>query len=1131
MAVRLFLIVLLGLNSIFTFADAGRYAPSSVLSEGKWVKIQVESTGMYKLTYPELQQMGFADPSKVSVFGYGGQMLEEDFSKPFIDDLPQIPVWREADHILFYAQGAVKWVYDSASGTFVHTNNPYSSYGYYFLTDAAGIKAMEKTGFSGDTQQEVSVFDDYLVHEEEIASVNRSGRELFGESFESRNTHTFTKSIPGIVNLPGKVALRFVARPERSPGPVVMTIDSETIVNGSIAPTDNTYTKAVALQRTSGWNGEKKESVQIQITYGLSSDPSARLDYFRLQMQRELRPYGASTSFRSIASIGKATRFTVKEANSNTLIFDVTDGINPVQMETVLNGSELSFSIPGSFSLREFVIVQKESTFAKPAVIGEVRNQNLHALSQTDMVIIAPESFARQAERLADAHRNPDRDGLSVIIADPQQIYNEFSSGTPDATAYRRFMKMFYDRSSSSPGTTVPKYLLLFGDGMYDNRGLTAEGKTILKEFGDNLLLTYQSGNSLDLYSYVTDDYYGLLDDHEGKDIKNDNLDLGIGRLPVRTQTEATQVVDKLISYMNNTQYGAWKNNILLVADDGSKNDSNPLIHMDQAEKIAVEIENNHPDFMVSRIYFDAYKKDVSTGQGRYPDVNARIQRMLKDGVLIINYTGHGDTRSWSEERVMTDTDIRQAAYQKLPLWITATCDFTRFDDVTTSAGEEVLMNKTSGGIALITTTRVVISQSNFNLNIKLNQLLYSKTDGKYRTLGEAIKDTKNSLPNDNNKLNFILIGDPAMRLAYPEYRTVITSINGKPVNEETPTLKALEKVTVEGEVRTSNGERVPGFNGVVVPSVMDKKDRIATLNNTGRGVFTFSEYHTKLFTGYDEVADGSFSFTFTMPKDISYSNEYGKMFLYAYDEEGGAEANGAYAGYKVGGSAENPEKDEDSPEIRQLYLNDTTFTDSGKVNSTPLFVARIWDKSGVNISGSSIGHDMMLVIDGKPAQSYILNSNYESVIGGEGEGIVTYILPELAPGIHKAEFIVWDILNNSTRKEFSFEVVEGLKPSLIELVGTPNPARQHVEFYLSHNRPETVMNVTIRVYDLTGRLLWSHEERGSSEVFKSYIVTWDLTDNSGTRLRPGVYIYRAGISANGSKEATKANKIIVLAQ
>lgn len=1103
------------------WADSSRYASESVLNSGKWVKMQVAEDGIYKLTAADLKKMGFSNLDKVAVYGYGGWPLDEDFSTTYIDDVPEVAVWRGADYLLFYGKGPRKWEYSSSDKSFIHTNNPYSNYGYYFVTEkeTAG-RTMEKAASAAGATLQVTTFDDYVLHEEELVSVNSSGRELYGESFTSTLSRDFTISVPGITNDEGKATLSFISRGN---GTITMNVDGNALISGSVSVPSDEYEVARELYRERAWMADKGETVKVNIGYSTTGHKNVHLNYFRLQMKRQLKVYDNYTFFRSLSARGNASRFVIQGADASTLVFDVTDGVNPQQMETSLNGTELSFSIPASASLREFVVV-KPSQIKAPVTVGEVANQNLHALPQQDMIIIAQPNFTTQAERLAEAHRT--KDNLTVRVVTPESIYNEFSSGTPDATAYRRFMKMFYDRKTSE--ADAPKYLLLFGDGSFDNRKLTSAWKSVDMS---NMLLTYQTENSLSSQSYVIDDYFGFLDDADNKkSLQNKKLCLGIGRFPIRTVEQATQMVDKVISYMENKNTGSWKNNLCFMADDGSNTDGFMTEHMEFADQLAGYVESEHPEFLVNKLYYDAYKKDMTAGT--YPDVRSGLQKLLKDGLLLFNYTGHGGTTALSDEKVLTQTDINQFTYTHLPVWVTATCDFTRFDDLNTSAGEDVFLNKSSGGIALFTTVRVAYSRPNFPINDNVIRNLFERNNGRRRTLGEVMQATKNTL-SSVYKLGFCLIGDPAVKMAYPEFGMKVTTVNGQSVDGNSISFKALEKITVEGEVLDVSGQLVTDFTGIVNPTVKDSKVTVTCLKNSNKDdspAFTFTDYPNTIFIGNDSVRNGKFSFTFTVPKDISYSNLQGKMNLYAVDTESGNEAQGNFDNFIVGGTSDTAETDTIGPEIRALYLNDTTFVDGGQVNTTPYFVAELWDKSGVNITGSSVGHDMMLVIDESTVLSYNLNSYYELLPGEDGTGIVKFPIPALEPGKHTAEFWVWDILNNSTVRTFTFEVVEGLKPFLFDVIATPGIAREQVTFHLMHNRPESRMRVGIMVYDLAGRQLWKHEESGTSGLFENYTVSWDLT-SGGARMRPGVYIYRAAISTDNSKDATKARKFIILGE
>lgn len=1120
-------------------ADASRYAEKSALSEGKWVKISISETGFYKLTYSELRTMGFNNPENVSIHGYGGWPLEEDFAKAtYIDDVPSVPVWRGNDYLLFYGKGPVKWTANASSKTFTHENNAYSTLGYYFVTDATETNDMSTVPSANDASaQTIDTYDDYLLHETEknpITVTGRpySGRDLFGENFDDGRAKEFSFSTPGIVNEPAKIAFRFIAKVRSGTGIVSLSANGTDLPfsNNALYTNNGTYTAATEITPTVTWNGEKSEKTTIKIAFSLSGQASF-LDYIRLMIRRQLQPYGACTFFRSFDSTNKATRFIIQNASSNILVFDVTDGSPVRKIETSLNGSEASFTIPAG-AMREFAIVDVSKELNALKSVGEVKSQNLHGMAQTDMIIVAPDAFVSEAERLAEFRRT--NDNLTVAVITPEQVYNEFSSGTPEATAIRRFLKMFYDRKTSEED--APKYLLLFGDGRFDNRKLTEQWRLS----SDNYILTYQSKRTIEESSYVSDDYFGLLKDNEGADPTAATICVGIGRFPVITVAQAKNAVDKIISYTTESKPGPWKNKLCFVADDGNANDNYIIKHMSQANTLADYIETNHPEYIPKKLLFDAYTRTLSGGKPSYPDINTNIQKELKEGVLVINYTGHGDATSWAEEKVMTQTDINNATYTNLPLWIIAACDFAPFDAQSTSAGEDVFLNRKSGGIAIFSTSRVAWSDENFTINkLFIQNLFQKKANGHHQTLGEVMMNSKNGFKNIKLK-SYVLLGDPSLTLAYPdEYNASITEINGQTLSEEPITFKAFEKVTVKGKVNTSNGTLANNFTGLLSVSVFDGQSQITTLNNSGTkdkdgnpNTFTYSDYLSTMYIGNDSVQNGEFSFSFTVPKDISYSYQNGKINLYAIDKNNDGQANGSYKNFKVGGTAENTEDDENGPEIRALYLNTSDFKDGDRVNETPLFAAIVWDESGINVGSSSIGHDITLTIDNNPTLSYSLNSYYGTYLAGEaGEGIIKFPIPVLETGKHTAEFTVWDIHNHSSSQTFSFVVTDNYKPAIVDLTAGPSPASDFVYFMIGHNLPESSIHVEIQVFDLMGKLQWKYTESGASEMFDSYRIKWDLRNGAGARLPNGVYVYRAVIKSDKSTETSKSKKLIILAQ
>ncbi|MDR3137837.1 MAG: type IX secretion system sortase PorU [Tannerellaceae bacterium] len=1121
---------------------AQTYAPSSVLAQGHWVKMEVKESGVYRLTFADLRSMGFEQPQQVAVYGYGAHIQNENLLG-YIDDLPKLPVWRtNGDDLLFFATGTVQW--NLANGVFLHTNNPYASAAYYFLSDVDGaappIEVQEPPTESPDI--DLQVYDDFLLHESDLASVSGSGRELFGEPMDGSRSLDIRFAAPGIVpEAPGKVSVRFISRPTATAGAFSMAIAGESLIGKAPVPFVRDYdTKAVALAQTVDWINNKTESPVVTLSYAAASHTNSRLDYLRLQFKRRLQPYGACTRFRALESVGHATRFLIANANAQTLVIDVTNPTHPIRMNTSLNGQTLTFSIPAG-DLREFALLQTDAALPAPVKVADLPNQNLHALTHTNLIILVPPipALRAQAERLAKEHR--DRDNLTVEVIDATLIYNEFSGGAPDATAYRHFLKMLHERADADAERL--QALLLFGDGLFDNR---AQSQELAAQYPQGavyqkFLLTYQSIESIASSSFTTDDYFGFLSDDNHIPDRNGNykaitrwkLDIGVGRIPVRSGEEAKQVVDKLIDYRNNTQLGAWKNNICFVADDGNSADIFSITHAQNSDLLAQYLEENHPQFLVEKLYFDAYKKDFSAPNNPYPTVRNRLQKLLKEGLLVVNYSGHGGPTAWSDEKVLTVSDATAFNHPRLPLWITATCDFAPFDATQTSAGEQIMLSH-SGGVALFSTTRLVYRDPNFIVNEHLIQHLFNPKDGQHLSFGDIFKEAKNSqdLDGDANKLNFILLGDPVMKLAYPKYTMKLTAVNGLPPDDDNPfTLKALDRVTLEGEVLNELGQCASGFQGDVYPTVLDSKVSLQTLDNNSTGEFlSYTDYPNTLFFGNNIVTDGRFRFAFTVPKDISYSGDFGKISLYAADPATGNEAQGAYTRFRVGGTGIS-EQDSLGPAIYTLYLNDETFTPGASVNPTPLFVVTLWDENGVNLGGSSVGHDMTLTIDGRTALTYSLNEYYRNIPDQDGLGIITFSIPTLPPGEHFAEFVVWDVYNNSTHAGFSFLVDQTLTPRFAALLASPNPARDQTHFLLSHDRPETNLDVQLYIFNTSGRLVRTIAEKGASDFSANYTITWDLTDNHGVRLPPGLYFCRATIAAAGSRQASQSYKLVILAQ
>jgi len=1119
------------------------YAPSSVLLTGKWKKISVTNSGMYKLTYDDLVKMGL-DPNKAQVYGYGGKMLGEDFrTANYIDDLPEVAVWRvtgndgvfnSGDYLLFYAQGPISW-YQSGN-TFLRQFNPYSNKAYYFIGERAeGTRIASTYRNTLPPTRTVSTYTYLELHEKDVVNMGESvagdgtGRELYGEDMIGIPSRSFPFTVPDVVKSQQSSVIVDAAAFNTSDSYGYVSVNNELCTtlhfSGVNSGPDNFIYGTTSRERVANFTPTSDNiSVNLNlVSYGNSPTPRAYLNYIILNVRRWLKNTGKPFTFRDPQSVGagEVAQFSVQHADASTLIFDVTDPVSMRMMEGALEDSTDTFSAPSS-TLREYACVSLSGNIPKPTLEGNVANQNLHAL-QPDMVIITPEAFKSQAQRLAQAHQ--EMDNLSVMVVTPEQVYNEFSSGTPDATAYRRMMKLYYDKAGTAI-EKMPSYLLLFGGGIYDNRLNTSIFKSSAKS---NHLLTYQSTESLDgTLSYTADDYFGFLDDTEGADLSSAILDIGVGRFPIHTEEQAKATVDKTLRYMKNDKQGTWKNRVLFLADDGDVTNVN--LHTRHAEALASTVDNTYPQYMANRIYVDAYKKVASTTGVSVPDGNKRFSELLDMGLLMLNYTGHSSMTEWAEEKLLTQAFAKSMTNTYLPLWITASCDFSRFDTPDESGGESAFLNPIGGAIGLFSTSRIVYAEQNSELNKQFIDQIFKQQDSKQKTLGNIMRQAKSSatMLHDRNKLSFILLGDPALKLASPRYNASITHVNGHLVSTVIDTFKALQRVTVEGEIRNEQGLLASDFNGVINPTVLDAATLVKTLGSTGNEVMSFYDRSRVLLVAKDSVVNGRFQFTFVVPKDIQYSFRLGRINLYASDTKNQQEANGVFDHFALGGSVAVSVVDTVGPSIR-LFLNDTTFVSGDVVNQAPTLIARLYDESGLNGSDNGVGHDFQLVIDNDPNRVFSLNGRYIADIGSYQSGTVQVVLPELSNGQHTLSFRAWDVLNNSTTKTIPFMVRKSQSPKLYDLVAIRQP--ESYRFSFQHNRPEIPLSVRCEVLDVMGRVCWKESTSMQSGETRSEDMVWNLFGNNGTRVPSGIYICRVSVTDATGGESIITEKIQVLPQ
>ena len=1031
-------------------APADRYAAQSVLRSGRWAKIRVPQTGIYQLTDAVVRQAGFSDPSRVKVYGYGGNLISEVLNADDLvngDDLKEVPTCSIGGRRLFYGCGPVSW---TANGTSRRTRNPYSDYGYYFLTESDGEPlSVDSAAFVGSFYPSPDWYHD--IHEVDGYSYFQGGRNLF----DSRETA-----------VGDSIVLSFDAPEDATAGSLTVAVAS----SGSA-------TVSVSV------NGVRAGTLNIR-----SGDTSYKHG-FQNSNTFAFVPGGSGAAQKVVVAVS---------------------GGNPVRLDFASVAWNRPHRLPDLSS----------ATFAAPEYVYNITNQNHHADPQADMVIIIPTSqkLLAQAQRLKKLHE--DHDAMRVNIVPADELFNEFSSGTPDASAYRRYLKMLYDRASGE--ADQPKYLLLFGGSVWDNRLKTPACSGLS---ADDLLLAYEGEESFDARSSVVDDgFYTMLDDGEGaRPLTVDKFDVAVGRIPVTAVADAKAVVDKVERYVTDATGGPWLNTIFFMGDDGDKNE-----HMNNANTVADQVIAAHPAYLVKKTMWDAYKRESSASGYTYPEVSKAIIQQQQQGALIMNYVGHGSEWQFSHENVLHINDFSTFTNTNLPLWATIGCDFAPFDRLADNIGMKALLNSVGGAVAVLGTTRTVTSNYNHRLNSAfMRHVLTFGDDGKPIAVGEALRRARNESDNDNlstNSRQYVLLGDPAMPLNLPTATAVIDSIDGIRVGDGSRQIqmKAGALVTVKGHI-----DNMPDFEGEVTLLVRDSRETVTCRDNADDvdTPFTYTDRTKTIYSGKNRVAGGQFGFTFAVPKDINYSDESGLVTAWAISDDHSSIAHGYSDAFTVGGSA-IAANDSIGPSIF-CYLNSPSFQNGGSVNPTPYFVAEVNDRDGINASGSGIGHDMQLVVDGMADMTYSLNDNFAFDFGSYTSGSTYYNLPELSEGEHTLVFRAWDIQNNMSQAQLRFNVAKSLKPSF-SIACTDNPASASTTFVITHDRAGSELDVTVEVFDTSGRMLWSHSESGTS-AGSSYTVDWDLTASNGSRLQPGVYLYRVKLGSDSAVRTSKAKKLIVV--
>ncbi|MFC5268974.1 type IX secretion system sortase PorU [Adhaeribacter terreus] len=1134
---------------------------ASVLSSGDWYRIGITGSGMYKLDYATLQGMGLnlqnIDPRRIQLYGNGGGMLPQANDAPRADDLVENAIYfpgesdgqfNPQDYILFYGQGPHTWKLNNNKDGFNYNLNIYSDTAYYFLTVGAapGQRVSNAGAVSGTPTATITTFNERAHHEIENRNLLASGRVWYGEEFNSyKLSHEINFGLSDLdqsspVTLTSAVAGVSPVSQSVVGGRFTLKVNNATIGFQDVmghgswdyhpAGDDNVQTFSFNLNTVSYNNSNLR--VGLSFNQMGQSSSLGLLNYLEINAKRRLLLFNNQTNFRSLQNIGPnaISQFRIGNISNaaETVVWDITDPLQPVRQQLAFNGSEATFSALTD-TVREFVVFSGTGFYA-PFTWGRVANQNLHALNKDgklDMVIVSHPLFLSQAQRLAN-HRHQ-RDKLNIAIVTPRQVYNEFSSGAQDVTAIRDLMKMIYDRkilNNTKTGDSLI-YLLLFGDASYDYKSNFANSQQNRTQNNTNFVPVYESFESLDqIDTYSSEDYFTLLDDNEGawpEYSSSSFSDIGVGRLPAASIEDAESMVNKIIAYDSPEKFGKWRNRVTFIADDQDGN-----LHQNATEAYADSLIKKQPAYNVNKVYLDMFRQVAVANGQRSPDCVAEIDRAVEQGSLIINYSGHGGETGLAHEQIVTVGQINNWNNINSPsFFVTATCEFGRYDDPRRpSAAEFALKSKNGGAIGLITTTRPVGASSNDVLNRSFYNFAFKPVNGQMPRLGDIVMHTKNASISGSSNRNFALLGDPSMRLAYPEEKVQVSAIDIKPSVRQPDTLKALSTVKISGNVANQNGQTLSDFNGKVNITVFEKETVIRTLGDNGSSPQNIKTRESIIYEGVATAKNGLWSSTFVVPKDINYLYGNGKISLYA--ASGNLDAHGANTDIIIGGSAANIPADTIPPVI-SLFMDNEAFVYGGLTGTNSLLISHLSDSSGINTAGLGIGHEITATLDGNKENIKVLNEYYISDLDNFRSGKVRYMFKNLTPGPHELRVKAWDTHNNSSEKRIEFIVASSETLALDHVLNYPNPFSTNTTFHFDHNRAGEDLDIQVQIFTVSGKLVRTLS--ATSFASKPHVaeINWNGRDEYNDVLAKGVYVYKLTVRASRGAKVSKYEKLVIL--
>ncbi|QBZ97607.1 type IX secretion system sortase PorU [Flavobacterium sangjuense] len=1125
---------------------------NSVLSTGNWYRFYVQKSGVYKITKSFLQSLGLntnVDPRKIKIYGNGGRMLPLLNSVDYPMDLTENAIqfigesdgiFDNQDFILFYAEGMDNWNDDYKSSL-----NIYADKSYYYVTTQGdfGKRIVDMTQPTGTTTAPITTFDDYQFHEVDEVNIEKLGRVWFGESFSVDNEQEFKFKFPNIVSstpIEIKAHVAGVTSVINN-----FKIEANTQLVGTIVLDPGSSADALVIERNFiSPTTVSGEDVTIKVTYDNGAVPSSKgyLDYINIKAKRNLQTFGKQFRFQydqAASMLGDIGEYQLSNAASISQVWDITDRFNVTKTE---NATSSLFTFKANLGeVRKYIAIDNSDYYSPlkdskskvdiQNLKGTIFNNAQGVWQKIDYLIITPKFLNAQAEKLAAFHRS--YSNLNVKVVNLETIYPEFSSGKQDIGAIRNFIKYVY---LNAPIGERVKYVNLFGDASYDFKDRIANNT--------NIVPIYQALNSYSesQFSFASDDFFGMMTEDEGRlDYGNSSfnggtsisfdlggIDIAVGRMIVSTTQQADEMVNKVIEYHDLKSYGSWRTNYVAIADDSDK-PSDATLQLKQNSLTDIIVDEK-PFINFKKILLDSYEQETSAGGKRYPKAREEIFAAFEKGALVFNYLGHGGEDGLSGERIWEKSDGQNLSNRyKYPLFITITCDFSRFDNpYRPTAGEYTYWNPRGGAISMITTVRSIDQGNAEVFNDKLSEYLFSYDSDEYTSIAEALRLAKNFNSTTASNVVFYL-GDPALMLAIPKPRVVLTKVNDMPVTGPIDDFQSLAFVKLAGEVLDENNNPLPSYNGELMVNIFDKNVTRTTLNNDNNSpAMNFVNLGETIFRGNASVTNGLFEFGFVVPRDIRIPVGNGRISFYSKRNQILLDKYGQNTDIKIGGINTSAVADNTGPTVK-LYMNDETFVNGGITNESPFFLAILEDEHGIN-TASGIGHDIVGILDGDETRPYIMNDYYQTELDDYTKGRVYFPFRNLAPGLHTITFKAWDVYNNPITAEIQFVVVGDERIALEHVLNYPNPFVSYTEFWFSHNRPFEPLDVQVQVMTITGKIVWTKNQTVTTDGFLSREITWDGKDDFGDRIGKGVYVYKLTVKSTlSNKKAEKIEKLVIL--